>query len=643
MHHHGKSGVRLSEMTSQVVLVGTPNVGKSLIFKRLTGRYVTVSNYTGTTVEITTGRLPDGRTLVDAPGVRSLFPASEDERVTLDLLLTPGVEQVILVADAKNLPRGLFLLFQVALLGLPVILVLNMWDEARSRNIHIDAARLERLLGIPVVPTVALEGVGIRDLLQRLPEARPLPHPPSLPEAIQEAVDALLPYLEGIPHRTFHALRYLLTGESPPGVSLPESHRLAVAEQFAEPLTSVVFQHLYQTARELADQVMESPPHAPPPRWVQWLDAWMTHPVAGFAFLSLVLYALYEFVGVFGAGTLVDLLENQLFGAWINPGLIRLFHALPLPEVVRAFFVGEFGLFTMALTYGFAIIFPIVLTFFIAFGILEDSGYLPRLAYLLDQFFRRIGLTGKAVLPMVLGLGCVTMATVTTRTLESRRERLLVTLLLALGVPCSAQLGVVMALMAGLSGWAYLIWGGMVTLHLLLVGFLASRVIPGERTPFIMEMPPLRRPSLSNILWKTWARLEWYLSEVIPIFILGTAILFFMDLTGILGWLERALAPITVKILGLPAESARGFVMGFLRRDYGAAGFLMLKEEGLLQPAQVIVSVVTITLFVPCIANFLVMIREQGRRALGIVAFIIPYAVFAGWLTRWTLTWIGLP
>ncbi len=637
-HHHGGAPAALKQ--GSVVLVGSPNVGKSLLFKHLTGRYVTVSNYTGTTVEVTTGRLPDGRMLVDAPGVRSLFPASDDERVTLEILLSPEVTQAVLVMDAKNLERGLVLLAQLALLEIPTLVVLNMWDEARDRQIRIDVERLETLLGVPVIPTVALEGWGIRELRSRLTEARTPRWQPILPEEVEAALEEILASarFRGKPlvehrGRKLLALLLVLHGGGLPG--------LEASDGLARPdLSSRVFEHLYQQAREIAGEVMESPPVVPPPRWAAFLDAWMTHPVAGFLFLGVVLWALYEFVGVFGAGTLVDFLEGRVFGEWINPWLIRLMDALPLPSLVRDFFVGEFGVFTMALTYGFAIIFPIVLTFFIAFGLLEDSGYLPRLAYLLDRFFRKIGLSGKAVLPMVLGLGCVTMATVTTRTLESRRERFLVTLLLALGVPCSAQLGVVMAMMAGLSPWAYLIWGGMVTLHLLFVGFLASRVIPGKRTPFIMEIPPLRRPSLSNIFLKTWARLEWYLTEVIPVFVLGTALLFVMDVTGLLAFLERLLAPITVHVLGLPPESARGFVMGFLRRDYGAAGFLMLKESGLLDFRQVIVSVVTITLFVPCIANFLVMLREQGKKALGMVAFIVPYAIFAGWFTRWMLTWM---
>ena len=196
-----------------------------------------------------------------------------------------------------------------------------------------------------------------------------------------------------------------------------------------------------------------------------------------------------------------------------------------------------------------------------------------------------------------------------------------------------------MAMVAQLSWVAFVIWGGMITFHLFLVGWIAARLLKGERSPLILELPPLRWPSASNIFWKTLARLEWYMKEVLPVFILGTALLFLMDRTGLLLLMERLFAPVVVHILGLPARAAQGFIMGFLRRDYGAAGFLMLQDQGLLSPAQVLVSVVTITLFVPCIANFLVMIREHGWKiAFAMLGVIIPYAVFAGWLTRVLLT-----
>jgi ferrous iron transport protein B len=335
-------------------------------------------------------------------------------------------------------------------------------------------------------------------------------------------------------------------------------------------------------------------------------------------------------VGVFGAGTVVDWVENGLFADYINPFFTRLFNLIPIP-LITDFFVGEFGVITMGLTYALAIVLPVVGFFFIVFGILEDSGYLPRLAIMVDRIFRLMGLNGKAVLPMVLGLGCDTMATLTTRILDSKKDRIIVTLLLALAVPCSAQLGVTLGLLASLSLKATLIWLAAVSGILFVVGFLASKIIPGKKSDFMLEIPPLRIPRLSNIAVKTAARIEWYIKEAAPIFIFGTILLFILDKTGALTLLERFTAPLVVGLLSLPEQATQAFLVGFLRRDYGVAGFFVLAQEGKLDPIGVVVSLVVITLFIPCIANFFVMIKERGiKTALSMVAVIVPLAFLVG-------------
>jgi ferrous iron transport protein B len=296
----------------------------------------------------------------------------------------------------------------------------------------------------------------------------------------------------------------------------------------------------------------------------------------------------------------------------------------------------------MGMTYALALILPIVSTFFLAFGVMEDSGYLPRLAALSNRLFQALGLNGKAVLPMVLGLGCVTMATLTTRVLENKRERLLVTLLLALAIPCSAQLGVVMGMLAGISLAATMIWGGVVFLVLLAVGWLAARLIPGERTQLLVELPPLRWPMFSNLIFKTLARLEWYIKEVVPLFLLGTALMFILDKTGILSWLIEVSQPLITGWLGLPAEASAAFLMGFLRRDFGATGLFVLEAQGLLSPLQVVVAMVTVTLFIPCIASVMVISKERGwRTTAGILILVFPLAFFIGGLLNRILLGIG--
>jgi ferrous iron transport protein B len=347
---------------------------------------------------------------------------------------------------------------------------------------------------------------------------------------------------------------------------------------------------------------------------------------------------VYQFVGVLGAGMAVNFLEKTVFGEYLNPWAAKIVHLiLPVP-FLEELIIGDYGLVTMALTYSIAIVLPIVGFFFIAFGLLEDSGYLPRLAVMVNKIFKIMGLNGKAVLPMILGLGCDTMATLTTRILETKKERILVTLLLALGVPCSAQLGVVLGMVAGISGFATVIWIGTLVLVMLLVGYLAAKVIPGEPSDFVLELPPIRVPQLTNILIKTLARVQWYLKEAVPLFILGTFILFVGHKVGALEYIQKMTDPLVVGVLDLPSKAAEAFVIGFLRRDYGAAGLFMMQKQGMLDPIQVVVSLVVVTLFVPCIANFFMMVKERGMKAaLYMVAFIFPFAFAVGGALNWVL------
>ncbi len=254
-----------------------------------------------------------------------------------------------------------------------------------------------------------------------------------------------------------------------------------------------------------------------------------------------------------------------------------------------------------------------------------------------------MGLNGKAVLPMVLGLGCDTMATLTTRILDTPKERLIVILLLALGVPCSAQLGVILGMFGKLPIEAVLIWGSSLVSIIILVGFISSKIIPGQSADFLLELPPIRLPQISNVLVKTLFRIEWYLKEAVPLFVLGTLILFAADKLGILPYIRDISSPIIVTVLGLPAEATESFIMGFLRRDYGAAGLFSLQEQGLLNAEQVVVSMVTITLFIPCIANLFMIIKERGiKTALIIAAFIFPFAIITGGVLHRVLLWLNI-
>jgi len=636
-----------------IALVGNPNVGKSVLFHRLTGQYVMVSNYPGTTVEVSQGRLRkmEGVTLIDTPGVVGFPSRSEDEQVTERVLFNNDLRTVIQVGDAKNLRRTLHLTIQLAEMGLPLVLALNMMDEARMRGLEIRTEVMERAFGIPIIQTVATRGNGIEEVERAIQSARPVTLKIQYPPDIEQALQAIeqMAFESPISIRSL-SLLWLVQDpvcekwvEENTANSIREKMieiRSGLMEKYPEGVDLVIqksredfIAHLVQESLQETKSSTSSRIH---------LSHLTIHPVWGIPILLMVLYAMYWFVGVFGAGTLVGLLEERLFGEIINPWLIGLSEKFIPWEMVRNFLVGEYGFWTMGMTYALALLLPIVLTFFIAFGILEDSGYLPRVAVLSNRLFSAIGLNGQAVLPMVLGLGCVTMATMTTRILNRPRDRILVTLLLALAVPCSAQLGVVMGMLAAISFSATLIWGGVIFLVLMLVGWLASKVLPGERTPLIVELPPLRMPVFTNVIFKTLARLEWYIKEAVPLFLLGTVILFVLDTVHLLPALIETLKPIVTGWLGLPPEAASALMMGFLRRDFAATGFFVMQSQGHLSDLQALVSITTITLFIPCIASVFMMIKERGWKiGLGMVAFILPFSVLVGGFLMRLLSGLG--
>lgn len=631
-----------------IVLVGHPNVGKSALFGALTGRYVEVSNFPGTTVEVSTGKI-DQAPLVDTPGIQSLHARSDDERVTRDILLARPPRVVVQVADARNLRRSLLLTLQLAELAYPLVLDINMTDEARSRGITLDTARLSQVLGAEVVETVAVRKQGIDTLRARLEMPQPVGYRIHYDGAIELAIERLIACLPADLAGARAIALMILAGDEALlaryGGQRAGDLQAIVAEtaaRYSQPLGYVITQQRLRCVDCLLAQVV----HAPPTRLSTLADRLgrlAVHPVWGWPILAAVLVGMYLFVGQFGAGTLVGWMEEVFFAEWITPVAVRWISLIPVPLIVDLL-VGEYGLLSMALTYGIAIVLPIVLTFFLAFGLLEDSGYLPRLAVMMDRPFKAMGLNGKAVLPMVLGLGCDTMATLTTRILETRKDRVLVTLLLALGVPCSAQLGVLLGMIAFLPPTAVVLWGAVVAGVMFAVGWLAARVIPGQRSDFILELPPIRRPQLSNLVIKTVVRIEWYLKEVLPLFIVGTLLLFALDKTGALALLERWAAPLVQGGLGLPAETTGAFIIGFLRRDYGAAGLFTLARAGQLDALQLFISLVVVTLFVPCIANVLVIVKEHGwKTALRVVVFVFPFAFGVGAALNWAFRTLGVP
>ena len=640
----------------KITLVGNPNVGKSVIFGLLTGKYVTVSNYPGTTVEVTSGNISlDGKRLVliDTPGVNSLVPMSEDEKVTRDILLSECPSAVVQVGDAKNLKRTLLITLQIAEMGLPMTLDLNMIDEAMDKGITIDVDILKGLLGIDIVSTIAPQKKGIKELREAMlsPQraAVRLSYGPIIEEYISK-ISRLLPQT-GLSKRSI-AVMILSEDESLKDWlhANVRSRDLAEIEHLRhecllkakESPAYLINKKRIEVSAEIALKVVKKTVPSGG-ALLNFIGNASMHPVYGIPVLIVVLYGLYEFVGVLGAGVLVDFVQNVIFGHYINPMATKVVETLIPVPIIQELLVGEYGLVTVALTYAIAIILPITVTFFIAFAILEDSGYLPRLAIMSNRVFNMIGLNGKAVLPMVLGLGCGTMAVMTSRILETKRDRIITTFLLALAIPCSAQLGVILGILGSLSIWATVIWSSSILVVLFVSGFLASKLVSGERTEFFLEIPPIRMPNLMNIVVKTVGRVEWYLKEAVPLFILGTFILFTLHKLNLLTLLEKAASPVVVNLLHLPPKTTASFILGFLRRDYGAAGLFEMAQHGELTPVQSVVSLVTITLFLPCLASFFMIVKERGiKTTLWIVGIVFPAAFLYGGLLSWFLRYFNV-
>jgi len=645
----------VSAADRKIVLVGNPNVGKSVLFNALTGAYTVVSNYPGTSVEVSRGHCEiEGVSyeVLDTPGMYSLLPITEEERVAREILLHETAHTVIHVIDARNLERMLPMTLQLVEAGLPVVLLINILDEAERKGMRIDIPLLQEKLGIPVIGGAMARKRGLPELRQAIaaynPEVKAVF---GYSRELERDIAKVSQHLSGDYTLVSRSIALLLLQKDEDAwrlVAKAEDGNLGAIEQA---VSDTVFERrmdlnlrISLERKRICRAILEEVIHQQTdrkPTFFEKLAEWTINPWTGFPLLVAVLYfGIYVFVGKFGAGTLVDLLEGGLFEEILNPWVIGLVHKLTSWAWLQELLVGEYGVFTLGVRYAVALVLPIVGTFFLAFSIMEDVGYFPRLAMLVDRIFKKIGLNGRAVIPMVLGFGCDTMATMVTRTLETVRERIIVTLLLALAVPCSAQLGVIMGLLSGVPG-ALSVWILCVTLVFLSVGLLSARLLPGERPMFYMELPPMRLPQARNVLIKTISRMQWYFLEIFPLFIFASLLLWAGKMTGALDALVRIMAP-PITALGLPAKATAAFIFGFFRRDFGAAGLYDMHAQGLLSPRQLTVAAVTMTLFVPCIAQFLMMKKERGWKvSLGIFLLVTFLAFTVGWCLNIMLSFTG--
>ncbi|UCD14330.1 MAG: ferrous iron transporter B [Thermoplasmatales archaeon] len=566
-------------MIKKIVLMGNPNVGKSVVFSRLTGANVIASNYPGTTVDFSKGKMRiKGKPIeiIDAPGTYSLQPTNKAEEVAFKML--KEADMVINVVDATNLERNLYLTLELLEKNIPVIVVLNLWDETRHLGIHIDEKKLEKLLGVPVVPTIALTGEGINTLVTRIKEARTNEEiKPTSEEGRWIEIGSIINKVEQVEHR-HHNIRDI------------------ISDLTIKPITGI-----------------------PISFGIIFCAFWLVRLIGE----NLITY-------------IFDPIFNELYhpliirlSEWIGPGFI---HKLLIGEFgVEINFIESLGLLTTGLYIPFAAVLPYIISFYFTLSFLEDSGYLPRLATLVDNVFHRLGMHGHGIIPMFLGLGCNVPGALSTRTLESRKQRFISATLLAICVPCMAQL----AMVFGVLGRYGLYYIGLVFLTLailyIVIGLILNKFVKGESPEIFLEIPSYRRPSLKATFKKTWMRIRWFLREAIPYLFLGVLVINFLYFIGVLQWFGNAVQPVMVGLFGLPGDASIALITGFLRKDI-AVGMLVSLN---MAPLQLVIAVTMLTVYFPCVATFAVLIKELGiRDMLKSAAIMMGVAVIVGFLLR---------
>jgi ferrous iron transport protein B len=575
--------IKVRIKSRRILLAGNPNVGKSVVFSRLTGLDVVSSNYPGTTVEVTSGHAIIGGerfNLVDVPGAYSHAATNKAEEAARALLAEEDKALILNVIDATNLERNLFYTMELAGLCAPMIVLLNKWDIARRRGVEIDPAALGRLLGARVIPFVATTGEGLKALKEAVEDfgAGRLPAPVCLPEDPDERwklIGRISAECQKIRHKHATFLEKLEDITSRPGTGLP----------FAVGMLLGVF--------------------------------WLIRAV-GEGLLNGVLDPLFNSVWM-------PLLTKTLAG--LPEGFVRtlLLGATPVP-------LESFGLLTTGLYIPFVTVLPYIVTFYAVLSLLEDIGYLPRLAVMLDSSMHKLGLHGYGTVPLMLGLGCKVPAILATRVLETPRERVIAAALTLALAPCMPQTAMILSLLAPFGLKYTLAVFGTLLLAGVAASALLSRLLKGETPELFLEIPPYQLPSPRMLGRKLYLRLRDFLAEAVPMIISGVLLVAVLDATGLMSALTALFRPVVTGFMGLPAETVAVMTLGFLRKDVSIA---MLAPFD-MSPGELVAACVFMSLYLPCMGSFMVTVRELGLRdAAKVFAVNLTLAVLAAALLNW--------
>lgn len=546
----------------RISLMGCPNVGKSVVFSRLTGVNVISSNYPGTTVDFTKGNTcirGEKFELIDVPGTYSLEPTSKAEEVAQSMLQEADV--VINVADATHLERNLYLTLEILGSKKPTIVALNLWDESKHIGVDIDVAKLEELLDVTIVPTCAISGEGIKELASELCVAR-----------VSKTIEPM-----------------------------SEDERWAKVGEIIGKVQ--VVHHRHHTIRErIADITVK--------------------PITGIPIAIIVI--LLMFISIIGIGNwIIEHLMDPLFYNYYGPWIIDVVNSFAPEGLLHDILIGQstgesldftqsFGLLTTGLYVPFAMVLPFVITFYFMLSLLEDTGYLPRLAVLVDTGLHKLGLHGSAIVPTILGFGCNVPGALATRVMETKKQQFIAATLMAIAVPCMAQSAMIFGILGreGLK-WVLIVYVTLFVLYVL-IGLLLKKLVKGDSPELLLEVPPYRKPDIRTLLKKTWTKVYGFLAEAVPFVLLGVLIVNLLYISGLIDVLSAVFAPILTTLFGLPEGAIVALIMGFLRKDIAIGILLPLG----MTPQQLTISCVILCTYFPCVATFVVLIRELGVMAM---------------------------
>jgi ferrous iron transport protein B len=639
-----------------VLILGNLQSGKTTIFRRLCGERTQEIGLCGSSRRLTRGELPPpgmrfwprltwglGRRgprrmgLIDTPGTTTLFAQDEDEMLASEALFGASPGALLIVADAKNLRRSLALLAHAAEFGRPTVLAINMLDEAHASGIEFDIGLMESRLGIAVVPTVATLGTGLDRVAAELARARVPGRLARFPQRIEGRLSRLEAILAGMASPRALALS-LAAGDPRVGRRVEAAlGAAALAEAMAvvreieresELPVDVVLSEAFHSAGARFAARTSSHGEAGP-RHLRAFGRLAHHPVYGLAIAAAVVAAMYLWVGALGATLVVDTLDERLFRGWLLPLARQGADALPWPLLAEALMDPDFGLVTNGLVLAFGLVLPVLFFFYFGFQFLLESGYLPRLSVLLDRVFRRLGLNGRGILPLTLGLSCVTMALITTRMLKTDKERNIASLLLLLGTPCAPLLSVMLLVLAELPVTASIAVFGIILTQTVLVGALVNRLLPGTVSDFILELPPMRVPRPRHVLLQTGRQTFHFMKEALPLFLLASLVMFAASRAGWLAALEDGARPLMGGLLGLPDRSVQVFIKTMIRRESGAAELEATRAA--FDHVQIVVTLLVMTFLTPCVNASLVLIKERGLcRALAMLLGVSLWALLVG-------------